>query len=234
MSPQFRRLFNEHVAAAFDKQDHPVDVIGQRPWRFNMAAGTLTLGDDLRWQVQVLGTQADESNTWLWAWANAASNIPPALVRAAGAMRALGEQHGIPELTEPELPVTDDVNGHFLSMAASGALGARGYYRGPYDGGAVFLLITDAGVPPVPTGTGYPILRVAMRYQQALNYPCDPRPALEGYLRYYGLPFRAEGSSVFVDGPNEPRLTATFDHLGRLAKLTSTIGPASPPPAAPR
>ncbi len=62
-------------------------------------------------QVQLPGSEAEGPGTWLWAWANEQSQLPPALVEAALALRAYGEQHGIVEFTEPALRL-EEVDGY--------------------------------------------------------------------------------------------------------------------------
>src|SRR4051794_33147688 len=131
MHPRLAELFDRHVLTAYAKQFALAEKVGERDWFFRMDPGTLSFGDEFTWKVQLLGSQSESAGTWLWAWANEASNIPPALVQASLAMRSLGEQLRIPELTEPEIEV-GEVNGFFLALLATGIVGAGACYRGPY------------------------------------------------------------------------------------------------------
>jgi hypothetical protein len=130
-------LANRYLAASFDKQLYLANLIGEADWHLDMAAGLLSFGDRHRWHVQLLGTEANESQTWLWAWANEASGIPTQLLGSALTLRMLGEAQGIPELAEAEVPL-NEVNGHVLAMIGSGVCRADAYYRCPYEGGAAF------------------------------------------------------------------------------------------------
>jgi hypothetical protein len=137
-----------HVVASFVKQvqlSAILRILDQ--WTFDVTTGTLSVGKDLHWHAEILGTESHETNTWLWAWANTGSNLPSALTQASLQMKRLGEEQTIPELTQPQLPLTADINGHVLSMIASGVCDGDAYYRGPYDGGAAFLLIKDDKFP---------------------------------------------------------------------------------------
>jgi hypothetical protein len=69
------------------------------------------------------------------------------MLKASEAMRAFGQKHGIREFTQASFPLSDQVNGHVLSMIASGLSNGDAYYRGPYDGGALFMLIRDDRYP---------------------------------------------------------------------------------------
>ena len=71
-----------------------------------------------------------------------ASNIPEQQQAASLRLKALGEEHGIAEFTEAMVPL-DHADGHaFASIAVGEGLG-KAYYRGPYEGGADFLRITQ-------------------------------------------------------------------------------------------
>ncbi|WP_020471392.1 DUF6882 domain-containing protein [Zavarzinella formosa] len=194
-------------------------------WRFDFASGQLSFDNQYRWHSQVLGTESFESNTWLWAWANEASNIPASLVGSAHVMRMLGEVQGFPELTEPEVSL-DRIDGHTIAMIASSVCQANAYYRCPYEGGALYVLIMDDNFPKDPTP---PLARLATVFPQAissLDIP-DHRLALTGYLDYHGLAYEQIGDRVVAKENGEPALTATFDHLNRLTNLEATIKPRS-------
>jgi hypothetical protein len=223
MSPLLERLFCQHIAASFDKQMHLGDLVGDRSWRFNMHQGLLSFGDDLQWQIQILGTESEGSQTWLWAWANEASGIPSNLLQAAQAIRELGERNGIQELIDAEVPLSQ-ADGHSLAAIATGVLDSHAYYRGPYEGGAVFLLITDSSFRRASEN---PPLRIASNFCQVISsYPiASHREAFQAYLRYYALPSRADGSEIVVEQDGTALLTAKFDRLDRLAKLESTVSP---------
>ncbi|WP_345780486.1 DUF6882 domain-containing protein, partial [Xanthomonas sacchari] len=104
-------------------------------------AGRVYFGEDLQFPIQLLGTAAEASASGLWAWANTASNLPPALLANANALRAHGEHEGIAELAAPSSALGED-GGHHIALLA-GALRGRCYYRAPYDGGALFFLLED-------------------------------------------------------------------------------------------
>lgn len=60
-------LFNNHLPFAFDRQSLLADLIGDLPWAYDLQTGKLSFGDRFAWQVEVLGTESEESGTWLWA-----------------------------------------------------------------------------------------------------------------------------------------------------------------------
>ncbi len=221
MSPQYPSLFLPHVIEAFDRQLHLADLVGQLDWRFDMASGRLSFGNRFVWRAQVLGTESDSTGTWLWSWANAASDIPDNLLQASLSMKAFGEQHEIPELTAPEVPL-DAIDGHSLALIVSGICRANAYYRGPYDGGAVFLLIQDDSFP---CNTEPPLARIATVFPQAISALEIPnhRLAFLSYLASYDILGRSDGKNVVVEEDSKANLTATFDEQDRLIKLEAHL-----------
>jgi hypothetical protein len=159
-------LFDENAGLALSKQHDLVKSIGNWNWGFDMGAGTMTftkrgfLGigrKSVSTSCQILGSESEEASTWMWAWANRESGIPPRLLQASESLRALGQRFRIDELGTPEIPL-DQWDGHRIAMIASGSRECAGYYRGPYRGGAIFVLLMD---PALATPVEQPLLRFA-------------------------------------------------------------------------
>lgn len=227
MNSDLWAIFTHHAASAFAKQLHLDDLVGELDWHVDLGSGCLSFGDRYRWQTQVLGTASEINNSWLWAWANP-SGIAPELLQAALALRDFGEQHGITELVEAQLPLAE-IDGHFLALLASGLLDAGAYYRAPYEGGAAFLLITDERFPRCSEP---PLGRIASVFPQALAALDIPnhKIALAGYLESCGLAFESEPARIVVKEKDEPVLMATFDEQERLTHLEVTLRAEEPPP----
>ena len=140
---------------------------------------------------------------------------------AALTLRMLGEAKGFPELVEPEHPL-DDINGHTLALIGSGICRADAFYRCPYEGGALYVLIKDDSFPRCPEP---PLARIASVFPQAISSfeISSHKLALIGYLDYYGLVGQEDGNALVVKEGGEPVLTATFDDHDRLTKLAVTI-----------
>lgn len=102
---------------------------------------------------------------------------------------------------------------------ASGVRGAAAYYRGPYVGGAVFLLLDG----PVPASSPAPkpltrILTVFPSFLGAIEVP-DHRKAFVAYVRARGFKAEESDSTVIVRDGAAEAITASFDDRRRLTKL---------------
>lgn len=228
--PDIRRstFLIRHELTQFDKQLFFLSLLVDSFWHLDFPTGKLSFGSKYRWQTQLLGTESEVSGTWLWAWANTASNIPAHLLTASLALKAYGEQHNIPELTTPQPPL-DQIDPHALALLTSGICEASAYFRCPYNGGALYVLITDDNFPKCPDP---PLQRIATVFPQAiaaLDLP-DHEQALCGYLDHYGLSHEhADGRIVVPGAGGEPVLSAAFDAHKRLTRLDVTLTALAPP-----
>jgi len=218
-------LLTEHGAASWDKQMCLMEMTDENRWNLDTKRGELSFGSRLTFPVQFLGTEAEDAQTWLWAWANEASRLPPALVTASRQLEEFGRQNGVAALSDPESSL-EDVNGHLLSLIASGLCGADAYYRGPYDGGALFLLLSapEARQQDDPATTAF--VRNFLGFTS--TYSCEHRPALAAYARYkaYTCTDQPDGSLLCVSPSGDPA-TATFDERGVVTQLRAKISPQS-------
>ncbi len=223
MSPQLEELWLEHAVAAFDRQLRLAEWLGEHDWQWEAHSGQLLLrrhaqpDEVVSWATQALGSESHMAQTWLWIWANDLAELPDEVLRAAHQLRALGDERGIPELTQGEFPLIE-ADGHVLSLIASGLLKSDAYYRGPYVGGAGFVLINDANFPPAPTDSA----RVPSVFRAALSaLPiADHRRAFVAYLRHLGWIIE-EKSDAVIARSGDWEIEARFDESSRLLALNS-------------
>ncbi|WP_246613065.1 DUF6882 domain-containing protein [Paractinoplanes bogorensis] len=213
----FDDLFSRHVLTGIARQFAFADVIGERNWAVDMGAGVATFGDDLRFPLQLLGSESHGDNSWLWAWANHASNLPPALTQLCTWLRGYGETQGVAELTERSFPL-ERADGHRLALVASGLTG-RPYYRGPYEGGALFFHLEG-----VPQQEILPERALTVISQTISAFPFDHRAGVGAFFEQQGWPVDS-GESLIAHHPAGAELTVSFDHLGRIAQLNGSISP---------
>lgn len=225
MSPQLEELWLEYAVLSFEKQLHLADIVGGRPWEFSMQTGQITfkgkgfLQKSLNFNVQILGTESHGDNSWLWAWANEASGIPENLLQTANRLRFMGEVRSVPELQNANFDL-EQADGHALASIASGVVQGGAYYRGPYEGGAVFLLIQDPAFPPSQPDLTRTV-RVIPEALGALPLS-NHRIALRSYLTQRQWDFEENGSEV-IASHGKDSITLSFDELNRLAELKTTL-----------
>ncbi len=217
-------LFAKYAPAGFLRQMRLAAVLEDLDWAFDMDSGRITFAGPqdeedtaISSPCQVLGTESDGSRTWLWAWANHESQIPDQLLRASRLMRDYGIENSVFELSDPQLDL-GRWDGHRLSLIAAGMLDAPGYYRGPYAGGALFVLLEEAFVAA-------PVERSVTTFASALPgfimaFPdVDHRLAATGLASALKLATERSDVVVGVDG----HATLEFDTNGRFRALRSQL-----------
>lgn len=210
-----QELLERYAALAFDKQNDLYEVIGDNAWNVDTAAGTISFGPGLVFPVQILGSFSHTSETWLWAWANAQSDLPAPLLSQAQQLRAYGELYGIELLTASEFDATEH-DLHLIGCIASGMCGASGYYLANYGQGTLVVTVKSELIDRVPKND---FARMASVFPQVISaVEMHHRPAFVHYATQKGYPVTetADAVSAAIDSGT---LTATFDHLGRLASL---------------
>jgi len=221
MAPDFppasteQALLERYAAIAYDKQNDLYEVIGDNSWNADVTAGTISFGPELVFPMQILGTFSHASETWLWAWANAESNLPPQLLSQAEQLRSYGEQHGIELLTAGGFDATDK-DLHLIGCIASGMFAASGYYLANYGQGTMVVTVKSELIDQVSKND---FVRIAHVFPQVISvFEMRHRPAFIQYVGQKGYPVTETADAVSV-AADSGTLTATFDHLGRLANL---------------
>lgn len=228
MTPALQALYDDSVGLAMDRQSHLLTLLQEVQWTFDMALGVIefqTAND--RWVVpcQVLGTESDAGQSWLWGWANPASGIPGPLLDSARALQRLGTANAIPELTDPSSRLAD-VDGHLLATIASAThTNCCGYYRTPYDGGALYVLLFSDDLAEKTTT---PLVRLAAGWSRTLaavgETITDHPRAIRAYSRALGLDTRDVTQGLHVTGPGGSA-HVLFDSEGRTEVIEVRAGP---------
>ena len=113
-------------------------------WDTDQESGTLTFSNSgkptVEAEVVYVGSFSTSSNSWLWGWAN--SSIDAGLSAPLEMIREFGSEHGLNKLTDEKWDA-EEVDGWEMAAVSNYLLKGRGVYRPPYDGGVLFLVITN-------------------------------------------------------------------------------------------
>lgn len=226
MSPEFRMLFSQHVGVGFAKQLAFADLLGERGWEVDLIEGQVTFGDDLMFPIQLLGSESEGDESWLWAWANEASNLPSALLKSCRELKELGNKLEVSELTERSYS-TSIADGHSIAMVASGLDSTSCYYRGPYKGGALYFLVR--GLPQEVISPVSPEKAITTISQVISTFDVDHRQMTKSFLSSQGYNVM-EGESLISADCERGNISVEFDSEGRLSNIKGTLSSSNKQP----
>jgi hypothetical protein len=218
----FPELFSTHVATSFARQLALGDFLDEHTWNVDIRKSIVDFGNDRIYPIQLLGSESEFEETWLWAWANEQSNLPAESLEACARIREFGQEHGISELTEPSFALTV-ASGHVLAMLSTGLIGNCCYYRGPYEGGALFFLVLDlpdAVLAPVTTARATTVVSEVIS-----QFDIDHHLMAEQFLTSQGFTVNESGLTMTGTRPDGEEFAIEFDERGLITKTETVIRP---------
>jgi len=121
--------------------------IAKSPWFVDQDAGLIRFdrkdGAEVRAPVQIIGAWNPRTEMFRWAW-----DHPMVHVRLRGdslRTRWFGEKHGLPELIEPAMKITENEAWRMTAVAMK-VNGAYAAYRGPTEGPVIYMTLGDLKV----------------------------------------------------------------------------------------
>lgn len=212
-------LLEKHAAVAFEKQYSLAEIIGDNNWEIDMNTGLIHFGDDIKFPMQILGSYSFSSGTWLWAWANEASNIPESLLVEATKLKELGESYNIEFLIMPEYKM-EPTDIHALGLIASGEFDCNAYYAGNFGNGILLLTLKDDSIKNVSDNEQLRILNI---FPEIIStFAVNHKRSLKHYLTAKGYTISEESSKLTANkGPDS--IHAEFDDMDRLSKINGEV-----------
>ncbi len=207
--------------------------LGEHHWDVDLAEGrfTFTAEDDETRTIEavphLIASIAPGPRSLMWAWA-----LPQGdRTGTSEKLRAYGEQHGIPELTSPEVPFPDDAGddiqdwiaqlAHAIAGAAVEITGLSPHYSAPA-GGSRAVLLLDAPLEPLTIAAAVPVIP---RVLSELSLG-DPRASVWDLARLAG--WHLEWTDESFTGVNVTDATGAatfrFDERARIAGIEGRLG----------
>ena len=185
-------------------------VVKNRDWNVDFDRGIISFGND-EYPLQFLGSEANSSNTWLWAWKNI-NGFDENIISLAREIKAKGEKLNLEALTTAEIEITDELNGHILSIVACGLADKKYcYYRGPHSGGAIFVAfdgVDERVFTPINAKDFADI--VVNSIQQ---FPLNHKLFVESFLEWNKTKYKWQGNLIIADFKKDGELKIEFEKI---------------------
>jgi hypothetical protein len=199
-----------------EKREKLAGLIGEYAHELDLDAGIIRFSRDLAFPFQVLGTESDNTLSWLWAWAEEQTEMPETLVQMSLKLRDWGMREGIQEFTLPSIDL-DRADGNVIAMVSAQIVEANSYFRDSYEGGALYLLIFDKSIESQPSFDRSVLFRHLL--DLVSRYELNHRNVLLSYLEKKGLSPVTKGQLVTCELETGERINAEFDDHGKLTVL---------------
>ena len=191
-------------------------VVKNRDWNVDFDRGIISFGKD-EYPLQFLGSEATSSNTWLWAWENI-SEFDDKIISLAREIKAKGEKLNLEALTTAEINISDELNGHTLSIVACGLADKNYcYYRDPYSDGAIFVAfdgVDEKVFKPIDAKDFADI--VVNSIQQ---FPLNHKLFVESFLSWNKNKYEWKKNTLIADFGNSQKLEIDFEEKSELARI---------------
>jgi len=213
---KFTLYLEQYALISLEKRMKLTTMIGEHTSELDLDSGTIIFNNGLAFPFQVLGTESDNTLSWLWGWAEEQTEIPGDLLASSLLLKDWGKREGIEEFITPSVDI-NKADGHAFSLISTEIIHASCYYRSPYEGGAVFILIFGRDIDRQPPFDLDGLTREFL--DLTLQYELNHRSALVSYLRGNNLPFTEKGPFVSGKLATGETLTAEFDEMGHLKTM---------------
>ena len=185
-------------------------VVKNRDWNVDFDRGIISFGND-EYPLQFLGSEANSSNTWLWAWKNI-NGFDENIISLAREIKAKGEKLNLEALTTAEIEITDELNGHILSIVACGLADKKYcYYRGPPSGGAIFVAFDGVDERVFAPINAKDFANIVVNSIQ--QFPLNHKLFVESFLEWNKTKYKWQGNLIIADFKKDGELKIEFEKI---------------------
>ena len=191
-------------------------VVKNRDWNVDFDKGIIAFGND-EYPLQFLGSEANSSNTWLWAWENI-NGFDDKIISLAREIKAKGEKLNLEALTTAEIDISDELNGHTLSIIACGLADKNYcYYYGPHSGGAILVAFDGVDEKVFTPVDAKDFADIVVRCIQ--QFPLNHKLFVESFLEWNKTKYKWKENTLIADFENSQKLEIDFEEKSELARI---------------
>mgnify|MGYP000884628048 FL=1 len=191
-------------------------VVKNRDWNVDFDRGIISFGND-EYPLQFLGSEATSSNTWLWAWENI-NEFDDKIISLAREIKAKGEKLNLEALTTAEIDISDELNGHTLSIVACGLADKNYcYYYGPHSGGAILVAFDGVDEKVFTPVDAKDFADIVVRCIQ--QFPLNHKLFVESFLEWNKTKYKWKENTLIADFENSQKLEIDFEEKSELARI---------------
>lgn len=216
-SDSFQTIFTKYGAMALDKQENLGQIIGANVGKLHIDEGTISFGDDLTFPVQILGSLANDTNKWHWAWDNKDIGLPEDIIQESIKIKEFGEKQNITQFTT-NIFDADLLEAHIISMTASGIFNDDAYYAVNFDEIIFFVTIKSNKIPKDETIERF--VHVFNKFNK--EFDVKSKLAFESYTKLRGYEYK-ERDEFSVAKIGQSRVIVGFTERGNVTHIQTML-----------
>ena len=179
-------------------------VVKKQNWFVDFTKGTLSFGEQ-SYPVQFLGSESNRSETWKWGYDNV-NNFDESLLKLCKEAKMFGDTWGLEALSIANFQLDDTFNGHNLAIVTCGLTeGKYCYYRGPHDGGAIFMAFSN-----VPDSVFNPVSLekfLSLTTHCIQQFAIDHKIFIESFLLWNGTKYEWDNQTIIAHFNHDLHIT---------------------------
>ena len=192
-------------------------VVKNRDWNVDFDRGIISFGED-EYPLQFLGSESNSSNTWLWAWENI-NGFDENIISLAREIKAKGEKLNLEALTTAEIDISDELNGHTLSIVACGLADKNYcYYYGPHSGEAILVAFDGVDEKVFTPVDAKDFADIVVRCIQ--QFPLNHKLFVESFLEWNKTKYEWKENTLIANF-KDCKLEIDFEEKVELARITN-------------
>ena len=212
----FQSYFERFALVSLEKQERLFRALGDHSLDLDLDSGLARFSSGLSCSFQVLGTESENTLTWLWGWADEQTEMQETLLASCRELKAWAGREHLSEFTVPSLHM-NCADGTKLSLVSSIVCKASAFYRDHYEGGTLFLLLFCRGLEAYP---GFNRKELIRRFRElSQTYDGDFCNILLSYFKERGFPVSESNRQISGELGTGERLIADLDEHGNITSL---------------
>lgn len=212
----------QYALISLEKRYKLAQLTGEHLYELDLDARIIRFSNGLEIPYQVLGTESDNTLTWLWAWADEQTEVPLNILSSAFKLKDWGERENIREFSLPSVDL-GQADGLAISLVSTQICNASSFYRDAYEGGAAFVLLFDERIDRQPS---FDRARLFQQFSEFVSRTeLNHRNLLLSYFLLKGLYPSEKGALITCELETGELVLAEFDGRGRALTLNGEAIP---------
>ena len=194
-------------------------VTRNKKYKVDINKGIISFGFK-KFKIQVLGTESDESNTWLWGWAN--DIFSEDSLKAAKELKDKGKELGLEQFFTDKLEITEQINGETISILACALIEQDVCFYSIKEGKETVYFLIYGLSRKIFGNINYDIFLKSISYVTK-HFEVDHKLLIENMLEKSGTGYKWNDNMIIADDINAKISYEEINGVSRISSIENVI-----------